>query len=149
MDRYDLGVALAVAHLAELRRQTDRWRLNRRVPGRTAGRRGKRAPGSPRVLGGNGQAADRMVAANGPRPETEQRAMLVRPQHEPCLFDPDHCQGCARQAGLLDHYWRVQQQEASLRQAHASASAASRRASVALWSSGTAILVAVVALLIS
>ena len=72
--------------------------------------------------------------------------MLVQHQHEPGVFDPGHCQGCARQAGLLDHYWQVQQREASLRQAHRRALAASRRASVALGSAGAALLLAVVAL---
>jgi hypothetical protein len=41
----------------------------------------------------------------------------------------------------------VQQQEATLGEAHGLASAARRHASVALWSSGVAILLAVVALL--
>jgi hypothetical protein len=44
MDQYELGVALAVAHLTELRRHADR-RLAGRVPGRTARRRDNRAPG--------------------------------------------------------------------------------------------------------
>jgi hypothetical protein len=42
---------------------------------------------------------------------------------------------------------RVQQEEATLREAHGWARAARRRASVALWTSGAAILLAVVALL--
>jgi hypothetical protein len=33
--------------------------------------------------------------------------------HEPGVFDPDHCRTCARRAGLLDHYHRVQHQEAA------------------------------------
>jgi hypothetical protein len=37
MDQYQLGVALAAAHLAGLRRQADRRRLASRVPGPTAG----------------------------------------------------------------------------------------------------------------
>jgi hypothetical protein len=147
MDHYELGVALAVAHLAELRRQADRRRLTSRIPGRTAARRGDRAPESPRVLGRRGQAADRAVAASGHGPGTEERAMLVQHQHEPGVFDAGHCRACARQAGLLDHYRRVQQEEATLRQAHGWARAARRRASVALWSSGAAILLAAVALL--
>ena len=73
--------------------------------------------------------------------------MLVQHHHEPGVFDAGHCRACARQAGLLDHYRRVQQGEATLRQAHRWARAARRRASVALWSSGAAILLAVVALL--
>jgi hypothetical protein len=59
MDQYELGVALAVAHLAELRRHADR-RLAGRVPGRTARRRDNRAPGLPWVLGRHGQAGDRV-----------------------------------------------------------------------------------------
>jgi hypothetical protein len=147
MDQYEPGVALAVSRIAELHRQADRWRLASRIPGRTAGHRRSRGPGSPRVLGRHGQAADRMIAASGPGPATEASAMLAQHQHEPGLFDPGHCRACARQAGLLDHYWRVQQQEATLRQAHRRALAASSRASVALWSSGAGILLAVVALL--
>ncbi len=73
--------------------------------------------------------------------------MLVGHQHKPEVFDAGHCRACARQAGLLDHYWQVQQQEATLQQAHAWARAARRRASVALWSSGAAILLSIVALL--
>ena len=73
--------------------------------------------------------------------------MLVGHQHEPGVFDAGHCRACARQAGLLDHYRRVQQQEATLREAHRWAVEARRRASVALWSSGAAILLAIVALL--
>jgi hypothetical protein len=87
------------------------------------------------------------VAASGPGPATDERAMPVQHRHQPGRFDPGHCRGCARQAGLLDHYSRVQQQETSLRQAHRWALAASRRASVALWSAGAGILLAVVALL--
>jgi hypothetical protein len=73
--------------------------------------------------------------------------MLVGHQHKPGVFDAGHCRACARQAGLLDHYRRVQQEEAALREAHGWARAARRRASGALWSSGAAILLAAVALL--
>jgi hypothetical protein len=130
MDHYELAVEMAMTHLAELRRQADRWRLARRIlPGRTAGPRWNRAPGSPSVLGRGGQAT------------------MMGHHHEPGVFDAGHCRACARQAGLLDHYERVQQDEATLRQAHRWALAASRRASIALWSSGTALLLAAVALL--
>jgi hypothetical protein len=61
MDQYELGVAMAVAHLAELRRQADQWRLARRSPGRTAGHRGNRTPGSPWALGRHHHAADTAV----------------------------------------------------------------------------------------
>jgi hypothetical protein len=147
MDHYELGVALAAAHLAELHRQADRRRLASRVPGRTAGRRGDRAPGSPRVIERHGQAADRAVAANASGRATMEAAMLVQHQHEPGVFDAGHCRACARRAGLLDHYRRVQQEEATVREAHRWARAARRRASAALWSSGAAILLAAVALL--
>jgi hypothetical protein len=73
--------------------------------------------------------------------------MLGQHHHEPGLFDAGHCRACARQAGLLDHYRRVQQEEATLRQAQGWALEARRRASVALWSSGAAMLLAAVALL--
>jgi hypothetical protein len=69
MDHYELGVAMAVAHLAELHRHADHRRLAGRIPGRTAGRRGNRTPGSPPVLGRYGQGADRAVAASGPDQE--------------------------------------------------------------------------------
>jgi hypothetical protein len=52
-----------------------------------------------------------------------------------------------RLAGLLDHYRLVQQEEATLRQAHGWALEASRRASIALWSAGAALLLAAIALL--
>jgi hypothetical protein len=154
MDQYELGVAMAAAHLAELRRQADRWRLARRIPGRTAGRRGNRMPGSPWVLGRHDHAVDcaggraaAAAAASAAGPGPTGAAMLLGHQHEPGLFDPGHCRACARQAGLLDHYRRVQQEEATLRKAHGWALEASRRAGVALWSSGAALLLAAIALL--
>jgi len=73
--------------------------------------------------------------------------MLVEHQHTPGVFDAGYCRACARQAGLLDHYRQVQQEQAAPREAHRWARAARRHASVALWSSGAAILLAVVALL--
>jgi hypothetical protein len=147
MGHFEPGVWMAVAHLAELHRQADRRRLTSRVPGRAAGRRGNRTPGSPRRPGRGGQAADRAAAAGGSGRAAEEAAMLVGHQHEPGVFDAGHCRACARQAGLLDHYRLVQQEEATLRQAHRSALEASRRASIALWSSGAAILLAIIALL--
>jgi hypothetical protein len=155
MDQYELGVAMAAAHLAELRRQADRWRLARRIPGRIAGRRRNRTPGWPWVLGRHDRAVDcaggravAVAAASAPGPAATEAAMLVQHHHQPGVFDADHCRACARQAaGLLDHYRRVQQEEATLREAHARALEACRRASGALWSAGAAILLAVVALL--
>jgi hypothetical protein len=147
MDNFEPGVWIAVAHLAELHHQANRQRLASRIPGRTARRRGDKRPGSPHVPGPHGQAAERAVATGGPGRATEEAAMLVGHQHKPGVFDADPGRACARQAGLLDHYRQVQQQEAALREAHRWARAARRRASVALWSSGVAILLAVVVLL--
>ena len=73
--------------------------------------------------------------------------MLIQHQHKPEEFDPGHCPTCARQAGLLDHYDRVQRAETRLRQASAWARAAHRYALWALGSSGVAILLVTVALL--
>jgi hypothetical protein len=56
--------------------------------------------------------------------------MLTQHQHKPEEFDPGHCRACARQAGLLDHYDRVQREEARLRQTRMWASMARRSA---LW----------------
>jgi hypothetical protein len=152
MDQYELGVAMAVAHLAELRRHAEQRRLASRIPGRTAGRRGNRVPGSPWVPGRHGQDVDcagggRAAAAGAPGPAATEAAMLGQHHHEPGLFDAGNCRASARQAGLLDHYRRVQQEEATLRQAQGWALEARRRASVALWSSGAAMLLAAVALL--
>jgi hypothetical protein len=73
--------------------------------------------------------------------------MLVQPHHTAGVFDAGHCWACARRAGLLDHYRRVQQEQATLREVQEWARAARWRASVALWSSA-GILLAAVALLI-
>jgi hypothetical protein len=73
--------------------------------------------------------------------------MLIQHQHKPEEFDPGHCRPCARQAGLLDHYDRVQREETRLRQTRALARAARRYAIWALCSSGGSILLAAVALL--
>ena len=73
--------------------------------------------------------------------------MLIEHDHPPSLFDPGHCRPCARQAGLLDHYHRVQREETNLRQAIASAEGAGRYGIWALVSSGVGLLLALVALL--
>jgi hypothetical protein len=52
--------------------------------------------------------------------------MLIEHSHRPSLFDPGHCRQCAHQAGLLDHYHRVQREETRLRQAAAAADRALR-----------------------
>ena len=43
--------------------------------------------------------------------------MLNQHAHQPGVFDAGQCWACARQAGLLDHYRRVQQ-ETTLQEAH-------------------------------
>jgi len=73
--------------------------------------------------------------------------MLTQHHHRPGLFDAGHCRACARQAGLLDHYWRVQQEEDSLRAATRWAGQARSHASWALCSAGAGILLAAIALL--
>jgi hypothetical protein len=155
MDKFEVGVWLAIANLAELHRQADQRRQACRLPGRTKGRRRDRAPGSPRLLGRLGQAAARTggsrpagaAAASGPGPATTEAAMLIQHQHKPGVFDPGHCRACARRAGLLDHYDRVQREETRLQQTRALARAARRYALWALCSSAGSILLAAVALL--
>jgi ferric-dicitrate binding protein FerR (iron transport regulator) len=73
--------------------------------------------------------------------------MLVGHAHQPGRFDPGHCRACARETDLLDHYGKVQREEQAFKEAHRWARRAHRQASWALWSSGTGILLAVVALL--
>jgi len=73
--------------------------------------------------------------------------MLIQHQHKPAVFDPGHCRACARRAGLLDHYDRVQREETRLQQTRALARAARRYALWALCSSAGSILLAAVALL--
>ena len=142
MEHHELGVALAVERIAELRRQADRWRLASRLPDRTTGRHRGRPPGSLRLAGRPGQAATR-----GPGRATKEAAMLTQHSHEPGLFDAGHCWACARQAGLLDHYRRVQQEEARLQETREWACMARRFAIVAVGSSGAALLLAALALL--
>lgn len=73
--------------------------------------------------------------------------MSIGHLHPPGVFDAGHCRTCARQAGLLDHYHHVQEEEAHLRQASAYARAAHRYALWALGSSGAGVLLATLALL--
>jgi hypothetical protein len=63
--------------------------------------------------------------------------MLVAHAHRPGRFDPGHCRGCAREAGLLDHYWQVQRQEQAVTQADRWARRAHQHASWALWPPGS------------
>jgi hypothetical protein len=71
--------------------------------------------------------------------------MWTRHDHEPGLFDAGHCRVCAREAGLLDHYWRVQEEESSLRAAMRWARQARSYAIWALCSAGAGILLAAIA----
>ena len=73
--------------------------------------------------------------------------MLIDHEHKPGEFDPGHCRPCAHQAGLMDHYHRVQWEETRLRQATASADGARRYGIWALVSSGVGLLLALGALL--
>jgi hypothetical protein len=73
--------------------------------------------------------------------------MSIGHLHPLDVFDAGHCRSCARQAGLLDHYDRVQVEEARLWEASAYARAAHRYALWALGSSGVGVLLAAVALL--
>jgi hypothetical protein len=68
--------------------------------------------------------------------------MLIDHDHPPGRFDAGHCWACAHQAGMLDHYDRVQDQEANLRQAREWAWAAHRYAIWALGSSAIGVLLA-------
>lgn len=72
--------------------------------------------------------------------------MLIEHEHTVDEFDPGHCWTCAREAGLLDHYRRVQREERALGQTHRWARLARRHAIAALWASGVANLLAVIAL---
>jgi hypothetical protein len=60
--------------------------------------------------------------------------MLIDHDDPPGLFNAGHCWACARQAGLLDHYDRVQDQETNLRQAREWVGAAHR---YAIWAVGS------------
>jgi type IV secretory pathway component VirB8 len=73
--------------------------------------------------------------------------MLIEHQHKPGEFDPGHCRDCAHETDLLDHYWQVQREEQAFKETRRWARQARRHASWALWSAGTATLLAVVALL--
>jgi hypothetical protein len=74
--------------------------------------------------------------------------MLIQHQHKPEEFDPGHCRTCAHQAGLLDHYDRIQREEARPPAADQDVGLRARR--YALWALGSSaggILLAAVALL--
>jgi hypothetical protein len=71
MDRYERGVALAMAQSVELRRHVDQQRLARRVPGRT----GDRVPGH------------RTFRADTPRPLPPQAAAVPPRRSLPAVPD--------------------------------------------------------------
>jgi hypothetical protein len=73
--------------------------------------------------------------------------MLTEHQHKPGEFDPGHCQDCARETDLLDHYHHVRRQELALNEAHRWARQGRRYAAWALWASGVGVLLAAIALL--
>jgi hypothetical protein len=74
--------------------------------------------------------------------------MLTNHEHRPGEFDAGHCRACAREAGLLQHYHRVQREEDTLRVAQRSAWRARTLAIWALCSSGAGIVLAAIALLV-
>jgi hypothetical protein len=73
--------------------------------------------------------------------------MLIDHNHMPSAFGPGHRRTCANQAGLLDHYRRMQQHEIRLQLATASANGTRRYGIWALVSSGVGLLLALLALL--
>jgi hypothetical protein len=72
--------------------------------------------------------------------------MLIDHDHPPGRFDAGHCWACAHQAGLLDHYDRVQDRNRPS-PGQGWALAAHRYAIWALGSSGVGVLLAAAALL--
>ena len=62
MEHYELGMALAMAQIAELHRQAERRRLASPIPGRAGDRRRDRAPGLPRRPGRDDQAGQTTIA---------------------------------------------------------------------------------------
>jgi hypothetical protein len=75
MDHDELGVAMAVVHLAGRRRQA--------------------------VDSAGGGRAARAVVAGDPGRAAEEGAMLVGHEHEPGVFDAGHCRACARQRAIV------------------------------------------------
>jgi hypothetical protein len=73
--------------------------------------------------------------------------MLTWHHHRPGRVDPGHCRACAHQAGLLDHYQQVQQEEDRLQETTRLARRARSHATWALWVSGVGIVVAAIDLL--
>jgi hypothetical protein len=73
--------------------------------------------------------------------------MPIAHDHAVGRFDAGHCQACAVEAGLLDHYDRVQREEARLGQAWRWAWTARRWAVWALAVAAAGVALAVVDLL--
>ena len=73
--------------------------------------------------------------------------MLIGHDHAVGWFDAGHCRTCAHEVGLMDHYDRVQREEARLRQAREWAWTARRSAGWALLVGAVGVVLAVVALL--
>jgi len=82
MDQYELGVALAVGRIVELRRQADWWRLASRLPGRTRGRHRDRVPGSWRLPDRPTRSLTVRAAAPPRRPRPA--APDQQPWRQPC-----------------------------------------------------------------
>lgn len=70
-------------------------------------------------------------------------------EHKAGRFDPDQCRACAKDAGLLDHYERVQLHERALVAARGLAWQAQRYAIVTMYLPGLALVGAVIALLVA
>ena len=117
MEQYGLGAAAAWERIVALQREATQARLAK---------------------------SWRPTAASPGRGGT---TMLTEHQHKPGEFDPGHCQDCARETDLLDHYHHVQRQEQTVREAHRRARQARRLATWALWSSGVGVFLAAIALL--
>ena len=117
MEQYELGAAAAWERIVALQHEATQGRLAK---------------------------SRRPAAASPGRGGT---TMLTEHQHKPGEFDPGHCQDCARETNLLDHYHHVQHQERAFKEAHRWARQARRHAIWALWSAGVGVLLAAIALL--
>ena len=117
MEQYELGAAAAWERIVALQHEATQARLAK---------------------------SRRPAAASPGRGGT---TMLTEHQHKPGEFDPGHCQDCARETNLLDHYHHVQHQERAFKEAHRWARKARRDATWALWSAAIGILLAAIALL--
>jgi hypothetical protein len=82
---------------------------------------------------------------DGPR----RTIVITRQQPSPDSFDPDDCRVCVVDAGLLDHYDRVQPHENALAAACRLTWQAHRSAHLTMWVSGLAPTAAVTALLVA